>query len=130
VALARAAQLVRDDARNHAPVDTGMLRGNVIMYRDCNPESIGANEHYRVGVRKIKLTRKMRRLLRKVRKVASIKIGEDIYSWRFVEFGPSKMKVRPFLRPGFDNNKSAINETFVSTLSNGIDAAVRRLGGK
>lgn len=131
-ALAKAAQLVRDDARNHAPVgETGMLKENIIMYRDRNPQDIGATEHYRVGVRKIKLTRKVKNLLRKVARAGtSIKIAEDVYYWRFVEFGTSKMKARPFLRPAFDNNKGAINDTFIETLSAGIDKAVKDLGGK
>jgi HK97 gp10 family phage protein len=130
VALAKAAQLVRDDARAHAPVDSEALRDNIIMYRDRNPEQIGANEHYRVGVRKIKFTRKVKALLRRIRKSAGIRIREDAYYWRFIEFGTSKMKARPFLRPAFDNNKAAINDTFVQSLSDGIDKAVRKLGGK
>lgn len=129
-ALAKAAALVRDDARAHAPVDSGALRDNIIMYRDRNPQQIGANEHYRVGVRRIKLTRKVKALLRRVRKSASIRIREDAYYWRFLEFGTSKMKARPFMRPAFDNNKSAINSTFVEELTKGIDAAVKKLGGK
>lgn len=130
VALAKAAALVRDDAKAHAPVDTGALRDNIIMYRDRDPAQIGAAEHYRVGVRRIKLTRKVKALLRRIRKSASIRIKEDAYYWRFIEFGTSKMKARPFLRPAFDNNKGAINDTFVSELSRGIDDAVKRLGGK
>jgi HK97 gp10 family phage protein len=129
-ALAAAARLVRDDARAHAPVATGMLRDNIIEYRDRNPERIGANEHYRVGVRKLVLKGRVKRLVRKIRKSASIKIAEDSYYWRFVEFGTAKMKARPFLRPAFDNNKSEINETMIQTLSKGIDAAVVKLGGK
>ncbi len=129
-ALVKGAQLVKDDARAHVPVGSGALRDNIIIWRDRNPGQIGANEHYRVMVRKIKLTRKVKALLRRVRKVASIRLREDAYYWRFLEFGTSKMRARPFLRPAFDNNKGAINSTFIETLSKGIDDAVKKLGGK
>lgn len=82
-------------------------------------------------MRRLVLTRKVKALLRRVRRAgSSLRIQENAFYWRFVEFGTSKMRARPFLRPAFDNNKDAINDTFIRVLSKGIDEAVVKLGGK
>jgi len=127
-ALAAVAQIVRDDARSRAPVDTGQLRENIIMYRDRDPSSVGANEHYQVGVRKLKLKAGVKRILRRARRAGTnVRIAESVFYWRFLEFGTSKMPAKPFLRPAYEANKSRMSAVFTEVLSRGVDAAFAKV---
>jgi len=130
-ALAAVAKIVRDDARSRVAVDTGQLRENIIMYRDREPERIGANEHYQVGVRKLKLKPKIKRFLRRARRNegVQIRVKEAVFYWRFLEFGTSKMAAKPFLRPAFEANKHLMSTVFTQILSRGIEAAARKVAG-
>lgn len=42
--------------------------------------------------------------------------GGDTFYWRFVEFGTSKAKARPFLRPALENNQNKVHTTIFKTL--------------
>lgn len=53
--------------------------------------------------------------------------GGDIYYWRFLEFGTSKMRARPFIRPAMDVEQ--ITAAYADTLSAAIAKEIRRLGG-
>lgn len=128
VALAKAAKLIRDDARARAPVDTGATRDNIVMKRDSRPDRFGVNERYTVGVRggasKYANNRRNRRKGRagQVRETAG-----NTYYWRFKEFGTAKMAAEPFIRPAFDANAERALQLIGSELEKAIARAAKKV---
>jgi HK97 gp10 family phage protein len=92
-ATAAGAVVIRDAAKQKAPVLTGNLRKNIIVKRIPKGESPLTSEHI-VTVRKGKLTKKQR--------AAGL---EDAFYGVFVEYGTAKTAAQPFLRPAYDQNK-------------------------
>lgn len=111
-ALLSGARLIVNEAKAKVPVDTGQLRRN-IRARSVKPVLHTAT--VQVGVRR--LTKKQ---LRKM------KVGSsDPFYWRFVEFGTSRMRPRPFLRPAFERKKREAIEAFREKLADRIEKALR-----
>jgi HK97 gp10 family phage protein len=52
-------------------------------------------------------------------------VGTDKEYGEFLEFGTSKMAPRPFMRPGFDNNVTKIEDTIRKFAKQAIDDATR-----
>ena len=127
-ALFRAAKTVRDEAKQRAPRDTGALQASVIAARDNNPQATGANERYVVTVKKKRWTGKAKA---KAAKTAAGKIdyrkSGDAFYWRVVEFGTSKMRAQPFLRPAFESQKDVALDQFKQSLATGIQRTVRKM---
>ncbi len=130
-ALARAAFMVRDEARNLAPVRTGLLKEQIAAIRNRNPREHNANEEYGVGVRAGSRKRysNTRRNRRKQRVGGEYSAPSVAFYWRFLEFGTEKMSARPFLRPAFDQTRERALETFKLKLSEEIAKIVARIGG-
>lgn len=55
--------------------------------------------------------------------------GGNVFYWRFLEFGTSKIAARPFLRPALANNIDAATSEFIAAYSKAVDRAIRRAGG-
>lgn len=49
----------------------------------------------------------------------------NVYYWRFLEFGTSKMAARPFMRPALENNVSPATDAITSKLNTAIDKLVK-----
>ena len=96
--LLSGAKLVVDDAKRRAPLLTGELRRNIRAIPNRRDKRYAATVD--IGVRK--LTKKQ---LRKLRMKASRANASDPFYWRFLEFGTSRMRARPFLRPAFEAKK-------------------------
>jgi HK97 gp10 family phage protein len=47
--------------------------------------------------------------------------GGNQYYFRFIEFGTSKMRARPFLQPALSENVQKVSDTMASELSTAID---------
>ncbi len=76
-AVRAGARLVRDAARDRAPIVTGSMSANIV----ARTERTGSDTE----------------------KTAIVAVrNRPAYYWRFVEFGSRKMAARPFLRPAFD----------------------------
>lgn len=107
-ALAKAAALIRNEAKLRAPVATGRLAANIIVAKDQKPQYAGMDARYVVFV-KYK--------------------GKDapIY-WRYVEFGTSKMSAKPYMRPAFEVMKEAALKTILQSLSDAIPRITASLG--
>ena len=120
-----AAQVIEQDAITHAPVRTGNMKDAIAIFKRKDDPSTA---HYAIGVRKIKLNRKMKNVFRIVRR-AGMKLGiqGDAYYWRFVEFGTAKMPAHPFLRPAFEAQKMAAIEKFRTSLADGVQAAAKEV---
>lgn len=52
--------------------------------------------------------------------------GGDTWYWRLVEFGTSRTKAQPFLRPALENNVEKVTQTIVETLDQEIDKIVAK----
>lgn len=47
--------------------------------------------------------------------------GGNVYHWRFLEFGTSKMRAQPFMRPALADNTQAVVNTVTAELDKAID---------
>lgn len=121
-ALLSAAKLIKEDAQQRVPEDTGFLRKQIIMYPVKKSEHRYADQ-VRVGVRKRARKAKKGGVTAylgsdgvwRVAKYNSEDVRKRVYRgktyystayyWRFVEFGTSKKDKRPFLRPAFEAKK-------------------------
>jgi HK97 gp10 family phage protein len=56
--------------------------------------------------------------------------GGDTWYWRFIEFGTSRQRARPFMRPALENNAEIVAEVAQTEIAKAIDRAVRKLGAK
>lgn len=134
-ALAKAARIVRDEARARAPYDEeGIgkhLRDQIVMKRDPNPRAIdNAAERYIVAVKfkakKYANTRKNRRKGRVGQKYQNF---GDFHYWIPLEFGSSKIPAGKysFMRPAFEATKDSLSGVVRDELSSAIAQVVRRM---
>lgn len=72
------------------------------------------------GAKQYKNTNENRR---KKRVGASYEGPGNVYYWRFLEFGTSKMKAQPFMRPAVENNVTQVTEAIVADLNDQLDKA-------
>lgn len=49
----------------------------------------------------------------------------NVYYWRFLEFGTSKMKAQPFMRPAIEGNVNQASDAVVGKLNTAIDALIK-----
>ena len=103
-----AAAVIRNEAIERAPIRTGNLKSHIAIFK--RPGAINTAS-YAIGVRPIKLNKKIKNVLRILRKAGTpISIEGNPYYWRFVEFGTEKMRAHPFLRPAFESKKETAIE--------------------
>ncbi|MER3407699.1 MAG: hypothetical protein C4345_00720 [Chloroflexota bacterium] len=53
---------------------------------------------------------------------ATLQVGTNVYYAGFVEFGTSKMRARPYLRPALDENVDQVIETIGSAFKRTLEA--------
>lgn len=114
-AVRGASNLVRDTVRSLAPVGVdrggaqprkaGALRDAIGVRRDTK-NSYPGFEVMAVGV---------------FSKGGSKDKNSPQYYWKFPEFGTIKMAAEPFLRPGYDEDKSSAAEKMANVLAVGIE---------
>lgn len=120
-AVRKGANIVRDDARNRAkafddpstpkPIwreivtrvngRRGRQEGGVVM-------QVGV----RGGARSDRSTRSSN---------ASNDSGSNVFYWRFLEFGTSKMAAQPFMRPALESNTEKATDAIVTELKRQLD---------
>jgi HK97 gp10 family phage protein len=128
--LSAGAQAIRDEAKARAPVravNGGALRDSIIAYRDRKPPQ--GQVHYMVGVKRIKLAYTVNRLNRRLGRAGlKLKIREDAFYWRFLEYGTAKMHARPFMQPAIAAVSSKLVDMVGAKIQAGIDRAIKRQG--
>jgi HK97 gp10 family phage protein len=124
-ATSTAAAVFRDDAKTRAPVKTGNLRDHIAVMKRSGPDKNTAK--YVVGVRPIRLTRKVKKVLRILKKEfgGRTDIEGDPFYWRFLEFGTSRMQPKPFMRPAFEAQKEHALDVFKTSLAAGVEQATQ-----
>lgn len=110
-AVSAAAKVVQDRAKQLAPEKTGRLKRAIYRTRSRS-ESSRVQETHIVGVRAGKRHQKKNR---------------DAYYWRFLEFGTSHQRARPYMRPAFDSTRQQQLETLRDRLAKAIARAAAKL---
>ena len=119
-ALFQSAKLMREDAKQRAPRDSGNLAESIILYRDRNPRSRNnANERYFVTVRRGKR-------LSQTLGFRSAGRTRGAYYAHFVEFGTIKWSGHPFMRPAFESKKRESVRVFGDVLGKRVAAAAKK----
>jgi len=120
-----AANVIKEDAIARAPVRSGELQDHIAVFKRSSDADTA---HYAIGVRGIKkLSSKQRRtaaMLRKIAGVERLDISGQLFYWRFLEFGTSKMAARPFMRPAFEAQKTTAIDVFRDTLAASVAEAI------
>ena len=125
--LAAGATAIRDEAKTRAPVRTGALRESIIAYRYRKPPPWQVN--YRVGVKRIKVAYTVNRLNRRLGRAGlKLKIREDTFYWRFLEYGTAKMHARPFMQPAIAVVGPKLPDIIGEKIQARINSAVKRKG--
>lgn len=127
-ALRKTAKTVQTKAKATVRKKTGTLADNIIIARDRNARKKGATEGVQVTVRyKAKGYKDNARNRRSGRVGGTYKNYGPLFYASFLEFGTSKMRPYPFMRPAFETSKGEMAATFRKELGNEIDKAVQKL---
>ena len=87
-----AANVIRDEAKDHVPEDTGLLKRSIKTVKGKKKDNGLYEIKYHVAVKsKVKYT------------LLKTKYTGSAYYARMIEYGTIKMIAQPFMRPAFDN---------------------------
>lgn len=101
---------------------TGLVRANIVNPRRRTPDNVAKHSIVVRGKGKAKVAKIARsKKTGKYREVA----GPGTVA-RFLEFGTSKMRARPFLRPAFINNVQNAIEAVRAGLAKAVERAAKR----
>lgn len=104
----------RDEAKRRVPVDTGLLRRNIIIkrYRERQKGRVV----FGVGLVSAKAKYSDTKANRRAGRVGKSYYQHKAYYGHMVEFGTRKMLARPFLRPAFEVAKMRALDAVKNTL--------------
>lgn len=121
-ALRKAAQLVRDAAKQKAAAIDDPTTGRVIS---ANIVERWNGKHYkRTGDLAFRVGVKHGAVIPKGNPDQGV--NGPTPHWRLLEFGTEKMRAQPFMRPALESNISAATDTFVRQYEKAIDRAIKR----
>jgi len=106
--LQAAAERVKEDAKVLCPVDTGSLRASIRRESLAKP----AGSLWEIGVRAGGY-------------ITNPKTGKKVDYASYVEFGTSRMRPKPFLRPALLNNRALIEDAVRRALNEDVEEASR-----
>lgn len=124
------AAVFRDAVIKAAPEDTGLLQSEVIVARALDKSDTASVQTYVVRVRTSK--NKYANTKSNVRKGRVTQAGQslktfdttDAFYWRFLEYGSSRMRARPFIRPAYEAQKQQALQAMKTKLSEKISEAL------
>jgi HK97 gp10 family phage protein len=134
-AMRKAANVVRDAAKANAaaldrPETPLRIADNIAVQFSAKTLKTTGDVMMRVGVRggakQYSNTRENRGKGRVGQKYAT---GGSTFYWRFLEFGTSKMRARPFMRPALQENVGRATEVAVGELNKALDRLAKKAGG-
>lgn len=138
----KAAEAISQDAVARAlsapkyPAAMQQIAKNIAVFKR---KSDANGSHYAVGVRRIRLSAKVKRVLRILRRADQpVRVENDTFFWWWFEKGTrtratkkganrGKIEAQPFLRPAFEAQKLHAIEVFKQDLSDGVAAAAREV---
>jgi HK97 gp10 family phage protein len=124
----KAMRLVRDDARARAkqfddPSTPNNIPKNIVVRNNSKAGKRVGGVVIQVGVLGGAKSERSTR-----GKNASNDSGSKIWYWRFLEFGTSKMRAQPFMRPALANNVEKVTTSMVTSLNTEIDKIIAKGG--
>jgi len=122
------AKVIRDEVKATAPVRTGLLRESVSTFRRKTPEY---QARYSIGFRHL-LARyaNTRENRRKNRVGKRYRLANPAFYAHFLEFGTSKMRAHPFMRPAALRASDRALAAMGANLAKAIDRAARKARGR
>ena len=125
-ALRKVGKVVQDSAKARVRKRTGALADNIIVARMRRLPK--GEEAVQVTIRaRAKKYRDNRANRRRGRVGGAYEDVGPLFYARFLEFGTSKMRPYPFLRPAFEMNKAQLPELFRRELALAIETAVAKM---
>lgn len=124
-AVMAGARVVRDKARQAAPIRTRKLQKNIVAVRAKKSAGQGGTV---AGIRVKRPSGKTTRPLKrggKPGKRLKTEYAAPFY-WKFLELGTSNMRARPFIRPAWDGSLPQIEGAVRNRLAEAIDKAFIR----
>jgi len=119
------ARVIRDQARQNVPVDTGQLKASIVTAKRRARKGTAV---YVVALsskrKKYADNKKNRRLGRAGEAYKAEGAG---YYGRFLEFGTSKMRPRKFMTPAFESRKRDALDAIKAALGDGVEQEVKRV---
>lgn len=103
------ARIIRDEAKQNAPVDSGKLKRNIITAKRRAPK----------GSANFVVT---------VREKGKADDPKNAFYARFLEFGTAKFPAAPFMAPAFENKKREAIQAIGKALGEGIEAEAKKEG--
>ncbi|MCX4186771.1 HK97-gp10 family putative phage morphogenesis protein [Methylophaga sp. OBS4] len=138
-ALRKAANIIRDAAISNAqkiddPMTADNIAANIATRWDGKRFKQTGNLGFRIGVRGGARAYGDTRENRRKRRVgemystggSSNNPGGDTWHWRLVEFGTSRSRAQPFMRPALSRNVGAAQAEFIKQYGKGLDRAIKR----
>lgn len=114
---------VLEAAKATAPVDSGLLRDNIVIVTQAPKEGDGV---VRVGLR-VKKSKETRLSKHGASKDGTQRMATSPHwRWHLVEGGTSTQAARPFLRPALDNNAEKVVAELRGELRKAIDRALKK----
>lgn len=131
-AMRKGANVVRDAAKAAAraidrPETPLSIEKNIAVQFNGRLQKRTGDIGFRVGVRggaKQYADTKANRRSGKVG--SSYTTGGTTFYWRFIEFGTSKMRARPFLRPAIENNAEKVMGVIVAEMNKQLDRFAKK----
>jgi len=129
MALRKVGKVVQGTAKARVRKKTGALADNIIVaqVRKLPPTEVAVQVTIRAKAKKYKDNARNRRSGKVGTEYANV--GPLFYA-RFLEFGTSRMPPYPFLRPAFEQDKTALPEMLRTELAVAIDRYVAKFGIK
>lgn len=131
-ALRKAAQAVRDQARQNAralddPATANVIAKNITERWNGRLNKMTGDLCFRIGVlggaRNYSEYGELT-----TGKSATDNPGGDTFYWRFLEFGTEKAPAKPFMRPAIEASGQKAADIFVTYMGPAIDRALKRSG--
>jgi HK97 gp10 family phage protein len=137
-----AARVFADDAAlraSGAPLyhdAMAQIAKNIAVFKRSAPNGTA---HYAVGVRRVRISRKIKNVIRILRRAGqTTRIENDTFFWHWYEFGTEerytkggaargRIIAQPYLRPAFEAQKEAAVDAFKADLAEGVAAAAREV---
>lgn len=144
-ALRKAAQVIRDQARNNAqrvndPETAATISRNITERWASRFAKSSGDLMFRVGIQGGVFGKlqgditgaygdKFTKATRKRGAINGDLPGGDTRHWGYLEFGTEKMAARPFMVPAMEQAAQAATDKFIATYTLALDRALKKAGG-